>query len=165
MECCVDTGTSSDTIQGGGKISLGENFATLEIPKAPSAIRPNDGDNTTRHAPDGDSKIATHHHKKQAPAPPAPILPEQQHQIPYICARNGWLRRVGKRLALLRKHNPSAAVAKDGTVPPKISPGENFATVLNGEIFPAKFSPGKIFPPPVDQSLHHPKPGFYVSFS
>ena len=132
-----------------GIISPGENFATLEIPKAPSAIRPNDGDNTTGHAPDRDSKIATHHHNKQAPAPPAPILPDQQHQIPYICTRNGWLRRVGKRLGLLRKHNPSAPVAKDGTVPPKISPGENFATVLNGEIFPAKFSPGKIFPPPV----------------
>ena len=29
-----------------------ENFAPLEIPKAPSAIRPNDGNNTTRHAPD-----------------------------------------------------------------------------------------------------------------
>ena len=158
----VEDPTTSPPIQGEGKfrpgtislgiISPGENFATLEIPKAPSAVRPNDGDNTIRHAPDGDSKIATHHHNKQAPAPPAPILPDQQHQIPYICARNGWLRRVGKCLALLRKHNPSAAVAKDGTVPPKISPGENFATVLNGEIFPAKFSPGKIFPPPVP---HH----------
>ena len=29
----------------------------------------------------------------------------------------------------------------------KISPGENFATFLNGEIFPAKFSPGEIPPP------------------
>ena len=29
----------------------------------------------------------------------------------------------------------------------KISPGENFATFLNGEILPAKFSPGEIPPP------------------
>ena len=31
----------------------------------------------------------------------------------------------------------------------KISPGENYATFLNSEIFPAKFSPGEIFPSPV----------------
>ena len=37
----------SDT--GEGAISPGDNFATLEIPKAPSAIRPNDCNNTTRH--------------------------------------------------------------------------------------------------------------------
>ena len=31
----------------------------------------------------------------------------------------------------------------------KISPGENFATFLNGAIFPAKLSPDEIFPFPV----------------
>ena len=44
-----------------GIILPGENFATLKIPKAPSAIRPNDC-KTTRHAPDRESKIATHCH-------------------------------------------------------------------------------------------------------
>ena len=35
-----------------GIISPGENFATLEISKAPSAVPPNDCNKTTRHAPD-----------------------------------------------------------------------------------------------------------------
>ena len=110
-----------------------EIFATLEIPQAPSAIRPNDCNNTTRHAPDRHSKTATHCHNKEGQCLQRQF-PDRQHQISYVCARNGWLRRVRKRLALLRKHNPSAAVAKDGTVPPK------FRHFFNDGIFPAKLS-------------------------
>ena len=50
---------------GEGTISPGDNFATHVIPKAPSAIHPNDCNNTTRHAPNRDSKIATHRHNKE----------------------------------------------------------------------------------------------------
>ena len=130
-------------ITGKGKISPGDDFAgdhfarekvaTLEIPKAPSAIRPNDCNNTTRHAPDRDSKLATHCHNKEGQYLQQQ-LPDLQHQISYICARNGGLRCVRKRLALLRKHNPSAAVAKDETVPPKFR-REKFRRFLNGGIF------------------------------
>ena len=43
-----------------GENFVGDTFATLEIPKALCAIHPNDCNKTTRHAPDRESKIATH---------------------------------------------------------------------------------------------------------
>ena len=106
-----------------GKFLTRENFAALEIPKAPSAIHPNDCNNTTRRAPDRDSKTATHRHDEEGQYLQQQ-LPDRQHQISYICARNGRLWRVRKRLAVLRKHNPSAAVAKDGIAPTQIRDGK-----------------------------------------
>ena len=50
--------------------------------------------------------------------------------------------------ALLRKHN-ACSCGEGWNCYAKFSPGENFATFLNGEIFPAEFSPDEIFPAPV----------------
>ena len=71
---------------------VGENFAPLEIPKAPSAIPPNDCNKKTRHAPDRESKIATHCHNMV----PGLRFPRDR-QIHASCARNGCLRRVRDR--------------------------------------------------------------------
>ena len=56
-----------------------------------------------------------------------------------------------------------AAVVKDGTVTPKFRQNfarENFASFLNGEIFPAKFSPGEI-PPPCTLHCHNVSKGIF----
>ena len=57
--------TRRNVTQGGvrpGTISPGENFATLEIPKAQSARCPNDCTKHTNHAQGRDTKLATHCH-------------------------------------------------------------------------------------------------------
>ena len=136
-----------------GTISPGENFATLEIPKAPSAIRPNDGDNTTRHAPDGDSKTATHHHNKQAPAPPS----HQYYRIISTRFHTSAQQTVGSGALV------SAWLFLGNTIPlPRWQRMELFCQKFRqGKISPpfltAKFSPGKIFPPPVLLSAEVPR--------
>ena len=84
----------------------------------PYAIRPNGCNNTAKHAPDRDSKIAPQCHNKGSHYLQHQ-LPDRQHQIAHICTGNDWLMRIRKHLALLRKDNPSAAVAKGGAVPPE----------------------------------------------
>ena len=121
-----------------GTISLGKISPALKSPKLQVPSTQNDCNNTTRHAPDRDSKIATHPHNKEGQYLQHQS-PDRQHQISYVCATNGWLRRVHERLALLRKHNPSAAVAKDGSVLPKFRRGEFSPPLLTAE-----FSHGKI---------------------
>ena len=69
-----------------------------------------------------------------------------------VCARNGWLGRVRKRLALLRKHNPSAAVANDGTVPPKLRRGGGGG--LSPLFLPAGFPPWNSPPAKFSHPLH-----------
>ena len=136
---------------GPGTISPGENFDALEIPKAPSAIRPNDCNSTTRRGPDRDSKIATHCHNKKGQCLQHQ-LPDRQHQISHICTRNGWLRRVHRRLALLRKHNPSAAVRWNCST--KISPGEISPLFLTAR----EILPWRNFPSPCTGSRGAPLP-------
>ena len=119
--------------------------------KAPSAIRPNDCNHTTRHAPGRASKMATHRHNEEGQSLQRQSA-DRQHQISYTCTRNGWLRRVRKRMALLRKHNPSAALAEDE----KLRRGKIVATFLNRGTPPTEFSPGTTPPPPRTNRMHYP---------
>ena len=112
------------------KSSRGENFATLEIPKAPSTTCPNDRNKTTRHAPNRESKVATHCHN---------MVPELQTRLsqPFLAQLHI---RSKSHLALLKKHN-ACSCGVGWNCYDKISRWKIFATFPNSEICPAKFSP------------------------
>ena len=144
----ASTGGGGNFAQGKfrpGTSSPGKNSATLEIRKAPSTIRPNDYKNTTRHAPYRDFKIATHHPHKEAPAP---VLPDRQHQISCICARNGWLRRVRKCAWLFLEHTVPLQRCRSVEVCRQNFAGRKFRHLSERRKFPREILAWRNFPSP-----------------
>ena len=90
--------------------------------------------------------------KSPRPVPPAPVTGLAAPD--FITARNGWRRRVRKCLALPRKHNPFAAVTKDGTA------GKRFRHSSSRRNSPSPVSThgGKLFCPPSEAKKNFPAP-------
>ena len=155
------------TGRGGGRVrpgtisprinSPGENFPTLEIPKVPSVIRPNDCNKRhktcTRQRLPKSNTLPQHCHRIVF----SERVQDQQHRISCVCARNGWLRRVRRRAWPFSGNIMPAAVARYGTVPPKLRQGK-----MSPPFLTAKFSrrnPSKAKAPPPVQKEAEPLGG------
>ena len=116
-----------------GIISPGENFTTLETPNAQSATCPNDC-NKTRKAQERDSKVLTHCHNIVTEV--LPKSHQERHLKAQVC------------VSALCTVTALCTATSRGRDPPNFI-GENFASILDGEIFLAKLSPDNPPPPPV----------------
>ena len=125
-----------------GIILPGTNLATLGIPKAPSAIRPNDCNKATRHAPEGDSKLQ---HTQQHPDTGYTLdtrLPLHEHQM--MSKKPIHVKHLRRSKQTHCRQSIAGLASPHGTIPP----GKNFRHLSSRQNFPRGVLPWRTPPPP-----------------